>query len=105
MQKEKKVDLGNLDDGNIKQQDDFSKNTQSFTYQMRGLDKSKSKGKEVGDNDIKASKAYSSCSGDEKNKVHVTNSEDDDDSDLLGEDLKATKKGGSGSNNHNMWNL
>ncbi|PWZ28138.1 hypothetical protein Zm00014a_041972 [Zea mays] len=38
MQKEKKVDFGNLDDGNIKQHDDFSKNTQSFTYQMRGLD-------------------------------------------------------------------
>jgi hypothetical protein len=45
MQKEKKVDFGNLDDGNIKQHDDFSKNTQSFTYQMRGLDKNTNKEK------------------------------------------------------------
>jgi hypothetical protein len=37
--------------------------------------------------------------------VHITDSEDDDDSDLLGEDLMATKKSGSGSNSHNMWNL
>jgi hypothetical protein len=105
MQKEKKADLESLDDGNIKQHSDLGKNTQGFTYQMREQDKRKSKGKEVGDSDIKASKIYSSCSSDEKNKVHITDSEDDDDSDLLGEDLRATKNSGSGSNNHTMWNL
>jgi hypothetical protein len=92
MLKEKKVDFGNLDDGNIKQHDDFSKNTQSFTYQMRGLDKNTNKEKNVGDKDIKAGKNYSSCSSEEKNKVHITDSEDDDDSDLLREDLMTTKK-------------
>ncbi|AQK94770.1 hypothetical protein ZEAMMB73_Zm00001d010734 [Zea mays] len=105
MQKENKVDYGNLDDGSIKQHDDCSKKTQSFTYQMKGLDKNTNKGKNVGDEEIKTGKSYSSCSGEEKNKVHITDSEDDDDSDLLGEDLMAMKKRGSGSNNHTMWNM
>ncbi|KAL5665135.1 hypothetical protein ACJX0J_025243, partial [Zea mays] len=91
MQKDKKVDYGNLDDGNIKQHDECSKKSQSFTYQMQGLDKNTSKGKSVGVEEIKTGKSYSSCSGEEKNKVHITDSEDDDDSDLLGEELMAMK--------------
>jgi hypothetical protein len=34
--------------------------------------------------------------------VHITDSEDDDDSDLLGEELMAMKKRGSRSNNHTI---
>ncbi|KAL5675965.1 hypothetical protein ACJX0J_012096, partial [Zea mays] len=105
MQKDKKVDYGNLDDGSIKQHDDCSKKTQSFTYQMQGLDKNTNKGKNVGVEEIKTGKSYSSCSGEEKNKVHITDSEDDDDSDLLGEELMAMKNRGSGSNSHTMWNM
>jgi hypothetical protein len=104
MQKDKKVDYGNLDDGNIKQHDECSKKTQSVTYQMQGLDKNTSKGKNVGVEEIKTGKSYSSCSGEEKNKVHITDSEDDDDSDL-GEELMAMKNRGSRSNNHTMWNM
>ncbi|PWZ08767.1 hypothetical protein Zm00014a_022650 [Zea mays] len=104
MQKDKKVDYRNLDDGNIKQHDECSKKTQSVTYQMQGLDKNTSKGKNVGVEEIKTGKSYSSCSGEEKNKVHITDSEDDDDSDL-GEELMAMKNRGSRSNNHTMWNM
>ncbi|AQK94785.1 hypothetical protein ZEAMMB73_Zm00001d010750 [Zea mays] len=87
-----------------KEHDECSKKTQSVTYQMQGLDKNTSKGKNVGVEEIKTGKSYSSCSGEEKNKVHITDSEDDDDSDL-GEELMAMKNRGSRSNNHTMWNM
>uniref|UniRef100_A0A804LT84 DUF4283 domain-containing protein n=1 Tax=Zea mays TaxID=4577 RepID=A0A804LT84_MAIZE len=105
MKKDKKVDYGNLEDGNIKQHDECSRKSQSYTYQMQGLDKNVSKGKNVGAEEGKTGKSYSSCSGEEKNKVHITDSEEDDDSDLLGEELMAMKNRGSGSNNHTMWNI
>jgi hypothetical protein len=71
---------------------------------MQGLDKNVSKGKNVGTEEGKTGKSYSSCSGEEKNKVHITDSEEDDDSDLLGEELMAMKNRGSGSNSLTMWN-
>uniref|UniRef100_A0A804PM44 Uncharacterized protein n=1 Tax=Zea mays TaxID=4577 RepID=A0A804PM44_MAIZE len=105
MQKDKKVDYGNLEDGNIKQHDECNRKSQSYTYQMQGLDKNVSKGKNVGAEEGKTGKSYSSCSGEEKNKVHITDSKEDDDSDLLGEELMAMKNRGSGSNSHTMWNI
>ncbi|ONL98574.1 hypothetical protein ZEAMMB73_Zm00001d029374 [Zea mays] len=104
MQKDKKVDYGNMEDGNIKQHDECSRKSQSYTYQMQGLDKNVSKEKNVGTEEGKTGKSYSSCSGEEKNKVHITDSEEDDDSDLLGEELMAMKNRGSGSNSLTMWN-
>jgi hypothetical protein len=105
MQKDKKVDYGNLEDGNTKQHDECNRKSQSYIYQMQGLDKNISKGKNVGADEGKTGKSYSSCSGEEKNKVHITDSDEDDDSDLLGEELMAMKNCGSGSNSQNLWNI
>lgn len=105
MQKDKKYEFRNLDDGNITQYSEQGKSTQGFTHQMREQDKGKNKGKEVGVSTLTTIKAYSKCSSVEKEKVHITNIEDDDDSDLLGEDLMAMKNCKFGSSNHTMWNM
>ncbi|PWZ38285.1 hypothetical protein Zm00014a_041421 [Zea mays] len=84
--KGKRQDTGLFDEGNM------------------NVDKGKSKGKENEESALKAGKNYFSCADDEKDKVHITDSDEDDDSDLLGDDLLNMKTGGIGSSSHSDWN-
>jgi hypothetical protein len=85
MPKGKRQDMGLFDEGNMK------------------VDKGKGKGKENEGSTLKAGKNYFNCADDEKDKVHITDSEEDDVSDLLGDDL-LTVKTGVGSSSHSAWN-